>query len=106
MSVFKRIANQVLNRAIFVFEKPIVSLMRFVSRRPALANFLMNLLSEFPHLQNHLTQLHRRSDKNSIQFMTNLGHDMKLAIDPEMNRYTRRIYEQLKVAVDENRARD
>ena len=92
MSALKQIANQVLARAIVVFEKPIVGLMRIVARQPAVTNYLMRLLSKFPHLQNHLMQLYRQSDKNSRQAISNLNANANATIGQEMNRNTRAIY--------------
>lgn len=106
MSALKQIANQVLTRAIVVFEKPIVWLMRIVARQPVVTNYLLKLLSEFPHLQNHLTQLYRKSDKNSQQVISNPNPSPNAAIGQEMNRNTRAIYKQLKVAVEERSTRD
>jgi len=106
MSALKQIANQVLNRAIVVFEKPIIWLMRIVARQPAVTNYLMRLLSKFPHLQNHLMQLYRQSDKNSRQAVSNLNAEPNATIGKEMNRNTRAIYKQLKAALEERSARD
>ena len=106
MSALKQIANQVLARAIVVFEKPIVGLMRIVARQPAVTNYLMRLLSKFPHLQNHLMQLYRQSDKNSRQAISNLNANPNATIGQEMNRNTRAIYKHLKTAIEERSARD
>ena len=106
MSELKQIANQVLTRAIVVFEKPIVWLMRIVARQPAVTNYLMRLLSKFPHLQNHLMQLYRQSDKNSPQAISDLNANPNATIGQEMNRNTHAIYQQLKAAVKERSARD
>ena len=106
MSALKQIANQVLARAIVVFEKPIIWLMRIVARQPAVTNYLMRLLSKFPHLQNHLMQLYQQSDKNSRQAISNLNANPNAIIGQEMNPSTRAIYQQLKAAVKERSARD
>ena len=106
MSALKRTINQALTRAIVVFEKPIVWLMRILARLPAVTNYLMRLLSKFPHLQNHLIQLYRQSDKKSPQAISDLNAYPNATIGREMNRRTRAIYQHLKTAVEERSARD
>jgi hypothetical protein len=106
MSALKQIANQMLTRAIVVFEKPIIWLMRIVAGQPAVTNYLMRLLSKFPHLQNHLMQLYRQSDKNSPEAISDLNANPNATIGQEMNRSTRAIYQHLKTALEERSARD
>lgn len=106
MIALKRIANQILIKAIVVFEKPIVWLMGRVARRPAITSYLVRLLSKFPHLQNHLMQLYRQNDKSWQQAISNPHPSRSVAIGKEMNRNARVIYEQLKDVADNSSARD
>ena len=106
MIALKRIANQVLTKAIVVFEKPIVLLMGRVARRPAIAGYLVRLLSKFPYLQNHLMQLYRQNEKTGQQAISNPNTSRNVAIGKEMNRNARAIYEQLKDVADNSSARD
>jgi len=100
VKILRSMVNKIVTQIITALERPLSWAVRLILRRPALASNILRHISRFPHMTNHLRQIHHRTE---MALMLNKASVPSHTRRYEMNRASREVCLKLQASATADR---